>query len=53
MITPSQGYDVPLWKKFFGMKLTGKSYLISTMMLSFLFHDAVADICLSVGRWKA
>lgn len=39
---PSQGYDVPLWKKILGMKLTGTTI----PSVTFLLHDCSFDCAL-------
>ena len=62
IITLVQGFDVPLWRKILGMKLTGTTllYFLQPLKLKLkkkkkksFFLDAMAYWSLLLGRWKA
>ncbi|KAK3206607.1 hypothetical protein Dsin_020653 [Dipteronia sinensis] len=46
-----QGFNVPLWKKILGMKLTGITYPLLNRIL-FLLVVSADSICLFLCRWK-
>ena len=61
IMTLVQGFDVPLWRKILGMKLTGTTllYFLQPLKLKLkkkkksFFLDAMAYRSLLLSRWKA